>query len=150
MVFAVQLHKIGMIAALDHPSVFENNDLVGNGCARKPVRNEDGGLALAEAIKLIEYLLLCKRIEGSGRLVENNDVRFGIERTRNGKLLPLTAGELNAVLLEYTHKGRVVSVREIAYVFVSRALNCSLANRITVGFLVDITEADVLNGSVMR
>ena len=60
---AALVHQLAVRALLDHLAVLENDDKACNGRARKSVRHEYGSLVRAQAVKLIEYLLLGHRVK---------------------------------------------------------------------------------------
>ena len=93
---------------------------------------------------MVEYLLLGYCVKRRRRLVENNDVRLGIKRSRHRQLLPLTARKLYARRIEIFHKLGVVSVRQLFYVDVSICHLCRFPHSLGVFFRVYIAEADVI------
>ena len=58
----------------------------------------DGGFALAQFLEPLEHFVLGARVERRRRLVENQQLRFTHVRARDGDLLPLAAGQIDAAL----------------------------------------------------
>ena len=79
--------------------------------------------AASQLLKLIEDLLLRHRIEGCGRLVEDQKIRIGIERARDRQLLPLTDRKLRSVLVEIAHERGFVLERKRLYEIIRARLN---------------------------
>ena len=90
------------------------------------MRDEYRHLVFSQTIELIEHVLLRNRIECRRRLIKYQHVRFSIKGTCYSKLLPLSARELYAVFLKYTHKRRIEAVGQLGNIldgirFFSRA-----------------------------
>ena len=82
-------HELLMRTALGEHPVRDHENLRRGDGTREPVRDEDGQLIFRKLRKTVVDLLLGDGVEGSGRLIENEDVGVGIERTGNGEFLPL-------------------------------------------------------------
>ena len=63
-------------------------------------------------MKLFVDLRLGDRVECGGRLVENEEGRVFIERAGDGDLLPLAAGDLDAVLVKIAEEARLRPERQ--------------------------------------
>ncbi len=59
-----------MRAALSHPAVVEDDDLVGIDDGRQPVGDDDGGAVAGDAVERLLDLALGMAVEGGGRLVQ--------------------------------------------------------------------------------
>src|ERR1043165_354057 len=105
-----------MRAALDDAALLHHQDLVGVHDRRKPVRDDERGVALGDTVELGLYRLLRFRIERRGRFVEDEDARFLEDRPGDRDTLLLPARELEPALAD----ARLVTVRqradEIVYV----------------------------------
>ena len=76
------------------------------------MRNVNGGLVADHVVELFVDLRLGDRVERGGRLVENEKGRVLIERAGDGDLLPLAAGDLDAVLVKIAEEARLRSERQ--------------------------------------
>ena len=57
-------HELAVVAFLNELAVLQDRDLGGHGGGGEAVGNEDGGLVGAEAVELVEDLLLGHGVEG--------------------------------------------------------------------------------------
>ena len=119
---AFLFHQLAVSTRFDDSSILEHYYKTCYGSAGKTVGNENSCLILAQAVKLIEYLLLRQGVKGGGWLVKNENVRIRVECACNRQLLPLTARKLGAVGLEYPHKRRIVSLLQMGDILVRVAL----------------------------
>ena len=76
------------------------------------MRNVNGGLVADHVIELFVDLRLGDGVERGGRLVENEEGRVLIERAGDGDLLPLAAGDLDAVLVKIAEEARLRPERQ--------------------------------------
>ena len=123
IVLSALCHERAMIALFCNLAVFDHDYLRGYGRARQPVGYEYCRLAASQLLKLIEDLLLRHRIEGCGRLVEDQKIRIGVERTCNRQLLPLTDRKLRSVFVKIAHERGFVTERKRFYELVRARLN---------------------------
>ena len=91
----------------------EHNDLVAEFAGGEPVRNVNGGLAAHHVVEPLVDLRLGDRVERGGRLVENEERRVLIKRTGNGDLLPLAAGDLDALVVKIAEETRLRPLRKL-------------------------------------
>ena len=130
VILAAETHQLLVSAHLDDTAVLEDDDLVGVDGAGESVGDEDRDLALCKLAELIEDLLLCESIERGGRLIEDEYLRLLIECAGDRELLPLTARELDARLLEDACERCIIPIGELGDKAVgvmeclSKALKC--------------------------
>ena len=106
--------------------------------------DEDGGLVGAETVELVEDLLLGDGIQGGGGLVQDQDVGVAVEGAGDGQLLPLTDGQLNALLLKDAHEGGIEATGQMPDVVGGVGLLGGLADLLLLQLLADVSEVDVL------
>ena len=112
-IFAALVREQRLVRALlDDLSGVEHNDLVAELAGGEPVRNVDRRLVAHHVVELFVDLRLGDRVERGGRLVENEEGRVFIERAGDGDLLPLAAGDLDAVLVKIAEEARLRSERQ--------------------------------------
>ncbi len=95
-------------AGFDDRAALDHQDAVGMRDGVQPVRDGDGGAALAEMRHGVLNQPLGFGIERRGRLVEQDDLRVLDQRAGDGDALALAAGKLRAALADR----RVVARRE--------------------------------------
>ena len=112
-IFAALVREQRLVRALldDLPGV-EHDDLVAELARGETVRNVNGGLVADHVVELFIDLRLGDRVERGGRLVENEEGRVLIERAGDGDLLPLAAGDLDAVLVKIAEEARLRPERQ--------------------------------------
>src|SRR5258706_428619 len=113
---------------------------------REPVRDVDRRPAAGERPEPGEQLELGLRVEGRGRLVEEEDPGVAHERPAERDLLPLAAGQLDAAV-EPLAEGRVPAVRQAIEERVGAALPSGLDDRVTVLEMAELAKPDVLRGA---
>ncbi len=86
------------IPALGDLSPVEHDDLVGVADRRQPVRDRDRGAARREGVDGLLHGLLGLRVQGAGRLVEDEDGRVPQDGAGDRQALLLAAGEAVAAL----------------------------------------------------
>ena len=104
----LQLEQLGVEAGLRDQllmgagcldrAVGQHEDAVGHAHAGKAVRDQHGGLALAQLLEALEHLELGARVEGGGRLVEDQHLGLAHIGAGDGDLLPFAARQLDTVL----------------------------------------------------
>ena len=87
-------------ARLDHFAGLDHQDAVGVHDGRKPVRDHDGGAALAQFRDRLLHVIFGFGIERGGGLVEQDDRRIFDQRARDRDALTLAARNLEAVLAD--------------------------------------------------
>ena len=76
------------------------------------MRNVNGGLAAHHVVEPLVDLRLGDGVERGGRLVENEERRVLIKRTGDGDLLPLAAGDLDALVVKIAEKACLRPLRQ--------------------------------------
>src|SRR6185369_590563 len=100
VVHAAALHEF-LVPALLHDLAFvEHDDLVGAHDGAQPVGNDHGRAALQDVGHVGDDVALRLRVERGGRLVEHQQARIAIQRTRNAQPLDLTARKSRAALAD--------------------------------------------------
>lgn len=66
-----------MIAPLDDLAVLQDHDGVGVAHRGETVRDDEGGALRHQAVHALLDVFLCSRIDGTRRLVEDQDRRLG-------------------------------------------------------------------------
>src|SRR6185295_5822706 len=92
--------ELGVGAALDDLSSFEDEDLVGAADGREAVGDDERSAAAAEGAEAVLDLGFALAVEARRRLVEDQDGRVGQDRAGDGDALALAAGELDAALAD--------------------------------------------------
>src|SRR3984957_15399578 len=88
-----------MAAAFDDTAFLEYQYLVRHAYRREPMRNDDGDAIARQLAKMLEHFRFSPRVDGRGRLIEDQDVRLvAHEGAGQGDVLPLTARPLAAIL----------------------------------------------------
>ena len=90
-------------------AVVEHDDLVGERDRREPVGDDDRRPAAHRLGEPGADPRLGRRVDGGGRVVEDQDARVDHERARDREPLPLAAGERDPALADH----RVVAVRQL-------------------------------------
>src|SRR6266404_7633473 len=85
-----------MRAALDNPSRFDHEYLLGAPNRRKPMRDHERGAAAHQVAQALLNQRLGFGIEAGGGLIENEDARVSKNRAGDGDTLLLSAGEFDA------------------------------------------------------
>ena len=113
-VFALLVREQRRVRSLldDLPGA-EHNDLVAEFAGGEPVRNVNGGLAAHHVVEPLVDLRLGDGVERGGRLVENEERRVLIKRTGDGDLLPLAAGDLDALVVKIAEEARLRPLRQL-------------------------------------
>ena len=86
-------HQLVEAAALDDAAALEHQDAGGVADGGEPVGDHEGGAVLHHLGQRGLHLGLGERIEGAGRLVEDEDRRILEQRARDRQALALAAGE---------------------------------------------------------
>src|SRR5215472_10816970 len=94
-VFAFASHQLRMVALFNNTAILKNNNTVGHAHGREAVGNQEGEFVLGELRELLKDLPLGLGIEGSGRFVEDKNLRVAQVSARQSHLLPFTAGEVH-------------------------------------------------------
>ena len=81
-------------------ALVEHHDLVGADDGGEPVRDDQRGAVLGNAVERILDVPLGVAVERRGRLVEQQDRRAFQDGARDGDALLLAAGELEAALAD--------------------------------------------------
>ena len=89
-----------MCAALADLAVFDKQNLIRKDRADQPVRYEDNGPFALHFKNGAVQLALARRIQRRRGLVEDDKIRFFVERSCQRNFLPLTDGRLNAVFVK--------------------------------------------------
>src|SRR5215204_414608 len=97
-------------AALDDLPLFEDEYLVGAADGREAVRDDEGRPPAPQRLQPVLYQRLALAVQARRGLVEDQNLRLGQDRARDGDALPLPARELHAALAD----DRVVAVGEAA------------------------------------
>src|SRR4051794_27537217 len=92
------LEQLGMGAPLDDPTPLEYQNLVGRDNRRQPVGDGERRPVLGNTLEFSLDRLLRTRIEGRGRLVEDQDARVFEDGPGYGHPLLFTAGQLEPAL----------------------------------------------------
>jgi len=100
--------QLRMVAALNHSSLFNHQDLVSTANGGQPVGDHEGSTALHQLGEAGLDHRLRFGIQGTGGFIEYENAGLGQQRPGDGKPLPLAAGELDPAL---SHDG-VVLLRE--------------------------------------
>src|ERR1700723_1934892 len=88
-----------MAAAFDDTAFLEHQYLVRHAYRREPMRNDYGDAIARQLAKMLEHFRFSPRVDGRGRLIEDQDVRLvAHEGAGQGDFLPLTARQFAAVL----------------------------------------------------
>src|SRR5215472_1854133 len=87
-------------AALDDRAVVEDQNLVGGHDGREPVRDDERGAVLGDAIERVLDVLLGVAVERRSRLVEQKDRRALEDRAGDRDALLLPARKLQAALAD--------------------------------------------------
>mmetsp|Transcript_100376 Transcript_100376/g.288360 ORF Transcript_100376/g.288360 Transcript_100376/m.288360 type:complete len:233 (+) Transcript_100376:2356-3054(+) len=99
-VFALRRHQLGVRALLDALAGLDDKDLVRVPDGRQPVGDGDGREAVERgALQCVQgrlHTLLGLVVQGRGRLVEQQQLRFLRERARDRHALLLPSGQLAA------------------------------------------------------
>ena len=105
--------SVGVRAALDDPALVDDDDLVGVLGGREPVRDRDRGAAAGQPLQGPGDPHLEGRVDGAGRLVEDQQVGVGEVRADQGDQLPLPRRQRLAALpdlgVEAARQGRPAS-----------------------------------------
>ena len=97
---ALRLDELVVRALVDDPPVLEHDDPVGQVQGRLAVRDEQHGAALELAAERLVDGLLRARVDGAGRVVEDQDPRIAQDRPRQRDPLPLPAREAQPPLAD--------------------------------------------------
>ena len=84
--------QILMCPGLDDSAGAENEDPIAFRHRRQIVRDQHNGPAALEPMERLQHQALMVAIQAAGRLVEDEDRRFGQQRPCDRKPLPLPAG----------------------------------------------------------
>ena len=105
-----------MGAVLCNAAVVKDDNTVAEFAAAHAVGDVDGGFAGGHLAELFVDFSLSDRVEGSGRLVEDDERGILVEGAGDGGALGLAAGKVDtgAVIVVET---RVCSLRETLYAF---------------------------------
>lgn len=83
--------QIDVATTLNHPSAIDDHHLIGDLGRFQPVRDGDGRAAQRERIQCPGQAHLSCRVDGAGRLIEDEDVGVGDMGSHDGNQLPLPA-----------------------------------------------------------
>jgi hypothetical protein len=89
-----------MRAVLDDAAFLDRDDPVAVAHGGEPVRDDEHGAAMHDALHVLLDDALAFIIERAGRLVEDQDARIHDQRARDGDALALAAGEAGAALAD--------------------------------------------------
>ena len=89
-----------MITALDDLSVLQNHDGVGVPHCGETVSDHEGGPFCHQTIHALLDVFFRSRIDGTRRLIEDQDRRLGYRRSRDIKKLSLALAQVRAVALQ--------------------------------------------------
>ena len=95
-----------MRAILDHPALVDGDDAVALADGREAMRNDDDGAPPHDLAHIFLDDAFALVIEGTGRLVKNENARIGDQGAGDGDALALPAREACAALADH----RVVAV----------------------------------------
>src|SRR5262249_34659694 len=95
-VAATGLDQRLMRAVLDQAAGIEGDDAVGGAHGGEPMRDDQHGAPLGDALHIVLDDALALIVERARRLVEDQDARIADERARDGDALPLAAREQGA------------------------------------------------------
>ena len=95
-----------MGALLDDLAVFQDDDLAGAADRAEAVGDDDRGAAVEEALEAFLDRFLGPDVDVGGRLVEDQDPRFGEEGPREGDQLALARREGDAALADLRSRSR--------------------------------------------
>jgi len=107
----IQRHQLGVRPLLHEPAALQHQDAIREADRRESVRDEDRGSTLGERPQPLKELELRDGVKRGCRLVEDENARFPHERSGEGNLLPLPAGEVVA-LVEPLAEHRLVPLRK--------------------------------------
>ena len=94
-----------------HPPAIEEHDPLGQGDRGRPVGDDDGGALGHHRGQRVADLVLLRRVDGGGGVVEHEHAGVGQDRPGDGDALALAAREREPALAEQ----RVVAVREVVH-----------------------------------
>ena len=89
-----------MGAAGEHPALLEPDDLVGQGDRGLPVGDDHDGRGLVAVAQGVEDARLDRRVDGAGRVVQDQQPRTADDGPGQREPLPLAAGEGRAPLAD--------------------------------------------------
>ena len=102
---AAKRHEFGMGAPLGHLPAIEQDDFLTIADRAQTMGDDDAGAAALA--QMVIDLLLCNRVEGSGRFIEHNHARVLHEGASNLEALALSATEIRPLL----GNGAVIATR---------------------------------------
>ena len=88
-------------SAVRQPPFFEEEQPVAAAYRAESVGNDDQSLAAAQRLDGAHDRLFCLPVEGRGGLIENKDIRIGVESTGDSDALTLSTGNPDAVLAHH-------------------------------------------------
>ena len=132
-------------SGLDDLAPVEDEDAVGHAHGGKAVRDQHAAAATAEIAKALEHLELGAGVEGGRGLVEDQDLGLAHIGPAERDLLPLAAGEVDAVG-EALAERLVVAQRQAFDHAVGEAAPGGAGDAGGVLTLVDAPDGDVLRG----
>ena len=80
-----------MLSTFPHLSALHHDDPIRHTADAHPVGYDNGGFVLYHFHELGQYIIFHQGIQGTGGLVEDNDVAFLPHAPRYGQFLPLAA-----------------------------------------------------------
>ena len=125
-------------AGFDDAALVHEDDAVGVAHGGEPVRDDEGGAAIAQLVDRQLDALLGFDVERAGRFVEHQDRRILEDRAGDGDALALAAGKLRAALADHRIVARAFRQDEV----VRRGRHRGGVNAMIVG--VGAADADVL------
>src|SRR5690606_59546 len=104
-------HEFLMVATLNDPSAVENVDAISHAHGRESVADDDRDSVADQLTDGVEHFRFRLRVEGAGRLVDDEDVGVGEEGAGQCDFLPLSDAQF-LPLREDAPEHRIVPVRE--------------------------------------
>ncbi len=104
-----------MRTALQNATFFDHQDLLRAPNRGQPMRDNERRAPLHQEAEPVLNHGLALRIEGAGRLIQNQNAGIGQDRPCDRQTLPLTAGELNPTLAHDRLIALSETLRELVY-----------------------------------
>ena len=93
-ILALELYQLFVGATFNYFSIIKNKNTVGHPNRGEPVADKNGRPTVEQLSKVIENFILAFYIQGTGRLVKNNDLRISEKGPRQSNFLPFADTKL--------------------------------------------------------
>src|SRR5436853_5851724 len=101
LITAARIHQLAMRSGFDNTAAIEDHDPIGTTNRGQAVGNDKCRSSLQKTVQGLQDLRFCSRIEGRGRLVENQDRRILQQSAGDAQALAFAARKSCSSLAEY-------------------------------------------------